>query len=64
MRRYYEIEKGAYGLPTCFPEGYDKSNLIEVSKIGDSWATFVNIQTGEEISCAEFYAQMRQQQAK
>lgn len=32
--------------------------------IGDSWATFVDIQTGEEISCAEFYAQMQQQQAK
>lgn len=53
-----------YRMPepnTCFPAGYDTSNLIEVSRAGEQWATFLNPETGEEIKCADFHKKMMEE---
>lgn len=46
---------------TCFPAGYDASNLVEVSRVGDYWATFMNLETGEEIKCEDFHKKMMEE---
>lgn len=53
------------GMPeasTCFPVGYDTSNLTEITCIGDSWAKFLSHDTHEIIDCADFYQQYLEQQ--
>jgi len=39
------------------PIDYDESNLIDVSAVGDVFATFMNPETGEWVKCADFYNQ-------
>lgn len=49
----YEIDHGTMP-PTCFPVGMDQSNLVNVSRVGDSWARFIDTATGKEVDCAEY----------
>lgn len=49
------------GVPTCFPRGYDRSDLRNVTCVGDLWAKFINVRTGEVVDCAEFAKQMEEQ---
>lgn len=46
--------------PSCFPVGYDMTNLARVTYLSGSgeWATYINTQTGEKIDCAVFAKQM------
>ena len=56
----FEIEhnRGNGLLPTCFPTGYDKSNLVEVASRGGGWATFYNMETSELVHCEDFHKQL------
>ena len=58
---FYYIEYRGGGLPICFPEGYDTSELEEISSIGKSWATFLNVRTGDIISCEDFYKKLQEE---
>ena len=60
----YEITHSSFGASECFPVGYDKSNLINVSRVGDYWATFLDPRTGAEVSCEDFYKQMEIERKK
>jgi len=52
----YNTSKG--DPPSCFPIGYDRSELIEISSMMDSWAKYINSSTGEVVDCALFAARM------
>lgn len=56
----YVVEKREGMLPTCFPEGYDTEDLIEVSTVGQVWATFYNTRTHELVPCEKFYQQYQE----
>ena len=64
MARYVVIQGSGLAPSTCFPEGYDTSNLVNVSRLGDFWATFLNLETGEEVSCKDFYDKMAQERKR
>jgi hypothetical protein len=51
----YVLQHRGTKPPTFFPEGYDQSNLVEVSTIADPFAIFLNLETGEEIRCEDFH---------
>ena len=53
----YVLEHRGSLPPSFFPEGYDQSNLVEISTRSDSFAVFLNTETGETISCENFYKQ-------
>jgi len=55
----FEIEHRGMGRSsTCFPVGYDTSDLMEIMDNSSSWAVFYNPRTGETVNCADFYAQL------
>lgn len=57
----YTIEH-RHGAPSvCLPSDYETYDLLEVSAVGDQWATFMNITTGYTISCSDFYNRMLQE---
>lgn len=58
MAPKYDITRGP-GVATCFPAGYDRSNLVDISSIGEYWATFLNQETGEIVYCSKFYADLQ-----
>lgn len=57
----YVLEHRGSLPPTFFPEGYDTSNLLEISTRGDAFAVFMNIETGETIRCEDFHEQARKE---
>jgi hypothetical protein len=55
----FEIEHRGMGRSsTCFPVGYDKSDLMEIMDNSSGWAVFYNPRTGETINCSDFYKQL------
>lgn len=62
----FEIEhnRGMNRLPTCFPAGYDRSNLVEVATRCGDWATFYNMETKELVHCEDFYKQLTKEREK
>ncbi len=61
---FFYIERRPGKADICLPEGFDMYNLIDISKIGDVWATFLNIETDEEISCEKYYKQLKEYNMK
>jgi hypothetical protein len=62
LKRDYDFEIGIRGpdqAKTCFPFGMNVSGWIEVTRVGDLWARFLNPQTGEEFDCAEYAKRMQ-----
>ena len=53
----YEITHHSDGPSECFPAGYDKEGLLNISTIGKYWATFLHPDTGQIIECEDFYQQ-------
>lgn len=50
------------GRPSsCFPAGFDTSNLKDISSVCDVWAKYINVTTGETVDCAKFAALMQEQ---
>lgn len=45
------------GPGVCLPASVARDNLRDVSRVGDLWATFINIESGETHDCAAYYAQ-------
>lgn len=43
-----------------FPAGYDTSDLIEVSRVGDLYSRYIKRSTGEEVNCADFVAESQE----
>ena len=41
---------------SCFPVGYDTSDLVDVTQVTDMWRRYVKRSTGEEVDCAKFAA--------
>ena len=56
---FFYIERRPGKTDICLPEGFDMYNLIDISKVGDTWATFLNIETDEEISCEKYYKELQ-----
>ncbi len=50
---FYEIDHSTMP-PSCFPCGMDTSDLVNVSRIGDAWARYINTRTGGSVDCAEY----------
>lgn len=38
----------------CFPVGYDRSNLRNVSGPQDYWAVYLDVERGETVRCEDF----------
>jgi hypothetical protein len=54
----YEVSDG---LPRdCFPVGFDRTNLENISRICDMWCKYIDVQTGELVDCAEFAKHMEE----
>ena len=58
----YVLEHRGSLPPTFFPEGYDTSDLMEVTTRGESFAVFLNAVTGETIRCEDFHNKARKEQ--
>ena len=43
--------------PTCLPTRLDRSNLVDVTRISDSWSRWLDTQTGEMHDGAVYAAQ-------
>jgi hypothetical protein len=57
-RPRWEVEYGAPGEPvSILPAGMDRSNLRDVTRVGDAYRRYLNERTGEEIDCMQ-YAKM------
>lgn len=54
----YVVTRSDRGIITCFPEGFDTSNLKEISTLTSMFAKFINIETGDEYDCETYYNQM------
>jgi hypothetical protein len=54
----FEMSTDDNGVRTCFPVGYDKQNLIDVTRVTDVWAQFVDKHTGETVDCEVFAKQL------
>jgi len=51
---------GPNGSPgTCFPVGFDRTGLAEITQLDDTWRVYVREKTGERIDCYDFFRQMR-----
>lgn len=42
---------------TFFPEGFDTSNLVEITRLENRWAEFLDLATGEVVCCETFFNQ-------
>ena len=58
----YTMERRSNLPAVVFPEGYDRSNLLEISTIGESFAVFLNTETMETVRCETFYKQLLKEQ--
>ena len=45
-------------LHTCFPENLDATGFLNMSRIGDRWAIFLNPDTGEVHDCKVYYSEV------
>lgn len=52
----YEINNSGY-VKTCFPEGLDTSDFIDVTDIRSPWAKFLDPKTGKIHNCEDYYKQ-------
>jgi len=51
----YVVDIPGNGRPTsCFPADLDTSDFIEISQIGDSWAKFIDRETGQRHDCEKY----------
>ena len=58
----WTMERRGSQPPAFFPEGYDRSDLLEISTIGESFAVFLNTETMEIVRCETFYKQLLKEQ--
>lgn len=56
------IEIPASGPGTCLPADIDRSDLYDMTRLCDSWRSFVQISTGFIINGADCYADYRREQ--
>ncbi len=42
----YEEDHGTVP-PICLPKGLDRSNFVDITRIGDSWRRYLDTQTGK-----------------
>lgn len=50
----YEINKSTTPW-TCFPEGLDTSEFIEISTMDSPWAKYLDQKTGKTHDCGEYF---------
>jgi hypothetical protein len=51
----YEINNSEFP-PSCLPTSLDKSNLIDITCIGDQWRKYLDTSNGKVHDGAEYYA--------
>jgi hypothetical protein len=47
---------GFAGVQTCLPASLDRSNLKDITCIGDAWSKFLDVSTGKIHDGAVYYA--------
>lgn len=52
----YEIDRSIFP-PACLPTGIDKSNLVDVTRIGDQWRKYLDTSTDKLHDCAKYFAE-------
>ncbi|SOD15943.1 hypothetical protein [Nitrosomonas ureae] len=52
----YEIDLST-SPPSCLPAGMDKSNFRDITRRGDQWKRYLDVETGKEHDCSEYFAE-------
>lgn len=61
MRKQYKYEVDYNSISdmktpiSCFPVGFDKSNLLDITTIADRFRKYLNHTTGQVIDCGHYY---------
>jgi len=43
--------------PSCFPTSLDKTSLVDITAVGDTWRKYMDKETGKVHDGAEYYRQ-------
>jgi hypothetical protein len=54
----YEVDHSTMP-PSCLPTRLDRSNLVDITCIGDSWRRYLDTQTGETHDGAVYAAELQ-----
>lgn len=47
--------------PSCFPKDFDKSNLADITRIGDPWKRYIDLRTNQIHNGIEYFKQMQKE---
>ena len=47
--------------PSCLPAHLDRSHLVDITRIGDSWRRYLDTQTGETHDGAVYATELQRQ---
>ena len=50
----FTIEHDGFGPPICLPAYMDRSNLLDITRVGDSYRRYLDAQTGVIYDGAEY----------
>lgn len=48
---------------TCFPAGLNTADLIDMSRVGDTWGRFFDLKNDKIHDCEEYYQRMLKERA-
>lgn len=59
----FEIDR-SMDPPSCLPTDLDTSNLIDITRFGDSWRKYLDVMTNKVHDGVEYYKLMREMSEK
>ncbi|MGZ8220377.1 MAG: hypothetical protein ACXWT0_01885 [Methylobacter sp.] len=59
QKTFYEIDRSTVP-PSCLPADLDKSNLVNITCLGDSWQKYMDKSTGKVHDGAEYCAELNE----
>lgn len=59
----FTIEHDGIGPPICLPSNMDRSNLLDITRVGDSYRRYMDAQTGVIYDGAEYVRRASEQRS-